>query len=61
VKKSTKFGKIFGAYAKRKSIELNVLRFVYDGQRVSADSTPESLDMDDNDQLDAMLEQVGGC
>jgi len=60
VKTSTKMGKVFGAFAKRKGVESAAMRFIYDGRRVANDETPESLDMEDQDQVDCFLEQTGG-
>ena len=32
-------------------------RFLYDGNRVQADDTPISLDMEDGDTIDVMIER----
>ncbi|TCD63789.1 hypothetical protein EIP91_004940 [Steccherinum ochraceum] len=34
--------------------------FLYDGERVQEHDTPSSLNMEDNDTIDVMVEQVGG-
>ena len=47
-------------YASRKGVESTTLRFLVDGERVQPDDTPGSLDLDDQDQIDCMLEQSGG-
>lgn len=60
VKKTTLMGKIFDAYSKRKSVPISALRFMLDGERIQADATPESLDLEDKDQIDVFLEQTGG-
>lgn len=60
VRPSTKFGKVFEAYCQRKALQPNMVRFLIDGERIRADQTPEDLDMDDGDCIDAMMEQVGG-
>ena len=60
VKPSTNMGKIFDAYAKRRGIEKSTLRFMLDGRRVLDADTPESLDLQDLDQIDCLLEQIGG-
>lgn len=60
VKKSTKMSKIFDAYASRKGVSVEVLRFMLDGKRIKADDTPKMLEMDDNDQIDVVLLQEGG-
>ena len=53
--------KIFEAYAQRRGVAANALRFMLDGQRVTENQTPDELDIQDGDQLDAVTEQVGGC
>ena len=47
-------------YASRKGVDSTTLRFLVDGERVQPDDTPGSLDLDDQDQIDCMLEQSGG-
>ena len=61
VKKTTKMEKVFMTYAQRRGVQPSSLRFLYDGDRILATQTPESLDMEDQDQIDCMLEQQGGC
>jgi len=36
------------------------LRFFMDGDRIREDDTPETLKLEDGDQIDCMLEQTGG-
>ena len=36
------------------------VRFVYDGNRLNPTDTPNSLEMEDGDAIDAFLEQIGG-
>eukprot|EP00924_Labyrinthula_sp_SR-Ha-C_P012693 augustus_masked-scaffold_67-processed-gene-0.18-mRNA-1 protein AED:0.06 eAED:0.06 QI:0/-1/0/1/-1/1/1/0/117 len=60
VKKKTKMGKIFEAYAQRNSLNKNALRFLLDGDRLNEEDTPEGLDLEDKDQIDVVLEQTGG-
>lgn len=60
VKKSTKMSKIFEAYASRIGVATNNLRFLLDGKKIEANSTPKMEEMEENDQIDVVLEQVGG-
>jgi small ubiquitin-related modifier len=60
VKKNTKFSKIFDAYCNKKSLAKDQLRFLQDGVRINGDTTPEELDMEDGDCIEAMMQQVGG-
>jgi small ubiquitin-related modifier len=36
------------------------VRFSFDGNRLNPDATPNDLDMEDQDTIDAMVEQTGG-
>lgn len=60
IKKTTKLSKLFDAYTSRKDLKPDSIKFLFDGNRLSGDQTPESLDMEDNDVIDAMLTQTGG-
>lgn len=52
--------KVFTTYAHRKGVDVSALRFLLDGERIKDDQTPKTLELEDNDQIDCMLEQVGG-
>jgi len=60
IKRSTKLSKLQGAYANKVGKDVGSIRFLYDGTRINDDDTPSSLDMEDNDTIDVMVEQVGG-
>jgi len=60
IKRNTKLSKLQGAYANKVGKDVNTIRFLYDGNRINEDDTPASLDMEDNDTIDVMVEQVGG-
>ena len=61
VKKTTKMVKIFETYASRRGVQAGSLRFLLDGERIDKDQTPKMLEMEDQDQIDCFLYQVGGC
>ncbi|KAF8633118.1 hypothetical protein AX15_001499 [Amanita polypyramis BW_CC] len=60
IKRSTKLSKLQGAYANKVGKDVGSIRFLYDGVRIQDDDTPASLDMEDGDTIDVMVEQVGG-
>ncbi|KAF4565442.1 hypothetical protein EYR40_002477 [Pleurotus pulmonarius] len=60
VKANTPFKKIFEAAENRFSKDPGTFKFTYDGQRIQPDESPASLGMEDGDQIDANLEQLGG-
>ena len=52
--------KIFDVYFARKGIDPQTMRLTFDGIRVTPESTPKMLEMEDGDQIDASLVQTGG-
>lgn len=50
--------KIFKIYATKLGRDVTSFRFLIDGQRIDNHQTPKMLDLEENDQIDAMLEQV---
>ncbi|EEC47933.1 small ubiquitin-like modifier [Phaeodactylum tricornutum CCAP 1055/1] len=60
IKKTTKMQKVFETYATRKGVQVNSLRFLLDGDRITPDQTPKMLELEDQDQIDCVLEQTGG-
>ena len=59
VRAQTKMYKVFDAYATRKGVSRDALRFLLDGGMVDDFITPQRLELEDGDQIDAMLEQRG--
>lgn len=60
VKANMGFSKIFAAAEKRFGKEPGTFKFTFEGNRIQKEDTPASLGMEDGDQIDAFLEQVGG-
>ena len=55
VKKGTAMKKIMQAFADRKGVSLEVLRFTIDGTRVNAEDTPMMLSRVDGDLIEVMM------
>jgi small ubiquitin-related modifier len=60
VKKDAPMHKIFQAYAAQIGTQASQLKFIYDGERLKETDSPKMLEMEDNDEIQAVLEQVGG-
>ncbi|GFZ13469.1 Small ubiquitin-related modifier like [Actinidia chinensis var. chinensis] len=60
IKRSTQLRKLMTAYCDRQSVELSSIAFLFDGRRLRAEQTPDELEMEDGDEIDAMLHQTGG-
>ncbi|KAH7818210.1 putative small ubiquitin-related modifier [Monocercomonoides exilis] len=61
IKRSTPLKKLMAAYCSRENLIPSSVRFMLDGTRVNPTDTPEKLDMEDGDMIDAEVEQTGGC
>eukprot|EP00922_Rhytidocystis_sp_ex-Travisia-forbesii_P015658 GHVS01023371.1.p1 GENE.GHVS01023371.1~~GHVS01023371.1.p1 ORF type:complete len:156 (-),score=61.61 GHVS01023371.1:819-1286(-) len=60
IKKRTKLDKLMNAYCNRLGQSPDAVRFLFDGERVKGDKTPDELGIEDGDVIDAMVQQVGG-
>jgi len=60
VKKTTQFRKVMTAYCRKVGADFDSVRFLFDGTRIRPDQTPQELDMEDEDEIDAMVSQTGG-
>lgn len=75
IKRSTKLEKLMKAFCERQGKDLNTVRFLYDGDRVTQNDSPDTvcashwhsarsnmlqLGMDDGDTLEVHQEQIGG-
>ncbi|CAN8252894.1 unnamed protein product [Cochlearia groenlandica] len=61
IKKNTQLKKLMNAYCDRQSADYNSIVFLFDGRRARPEQTPDQLEMEDGDEIDAMLHQTGGC
>jgi len=59
VKSTTKMELVFNTYAARKGVRASALRFLLVGERVNPDHTPDSLQLQNEDQINVLLEQQG--
>ncbi|CAA3018041.1 small ubiquitin-related modifier 1-like [Olea europaea subsp. europaea] len=59
-KRRTQMKKLMNAYCERQSIDFNSIAFLFDGRCLCAEQTPDELEMEDGDEIDAMLHQAGG-
>lgn len=61
VRKTTPFSKVFDVFCQKKCHNRASMRFLFDGIRVPDTQTPEGLELEDGDSIDAVIEQVGGA
>jgi len=60
IKKKTQLKKLMEAYCARQSLQMEQIRFLFKGNRFRDSQTPDELEMEDDDVIDAIqLLQVG--
>uniref|UniRef100_A0A8D9EB76 Small ubiquitin-related modifier 3 n=1 Tax=Cacopsylla melanoneura TaxID=428564 RepID=A0A8D9EB76_9HEMI len=59
IRKETPLIKLMNAYCKTCNLDLNLLRFRFDGDCVSKLDTPKKMKMEDGDVLEIFQEQEG--
>ncbi|EUD68182.1 hypothetical protein C922_01200 [Plasmodium inui San Antonio 1] len=60
IKRKTKLEKLMEVYCNRLGQSMEAVRFLYDGDRIHGDNTPDQLGIEDGDVIDAMVQQTGG-
>ncbi|CAM9830566.1 unnamed protein product, partial [Ectocarpus fasciculatus] len=60
VHSTTAMSNVIGTYCKRKGVSTSAVRFLLEGRGVGHDETVASLELEDEDQIDAILIQSGG-
>lgn len=60
IKRTTPMRRLMEAFCKRQGKSMDTIRFLIDGARVGPDNTPDLLELEDGDVIEAHREQVGG-
>ncbi|KAK9933199.1 hypothetical protein M0R45_020402 [Rubus argutus] len=60
IRKTARLYKLMDAFCTRNSQDPKTLAFLFDGRRIKQEQTPDELEMEDGDEIDAMLHQTGG-
>jgi len=62
LKRHNKLGKLIKSYCQANSVsDPRSIRFLFDGTRINDEDTPETLEMENDDRIDVMVEQLGGA
>jgi small ubiquitin-related modifier len=48
------------AFCQRQGVAMESVRFLFDGNRIRENQTPNELEMEDGDSIDVVVAQVGG-
>lgn len=57
IKKSTRFEKLFKTYQQKYNLtEAKNIRFVFEGETIQGDQTPENLGLKDQDTIECVVE-----
>ncbi|XP_023212758.1 small ubiquitin-related modifier 3-like [Centruroides vittatus] len=60
IKKHTPLRKLMSTYCDRAGLNVQNVRFRFDGQPISETDTPAGLEMEDEDTIDVFQQQTGG-
>lgn len=60
VKSATALGRLKRSYCSKLGFQVDELRFVFDGHRITDDDTPKSLGMINDDVIEIYQERTGG-
>ncbi|XP_050532253.1 small ubiquitin-related modifier-like [Daktulosphaira vitifoliae] len=60
VKSATSLGRLKRSYCSKMGFQVEELRFVFDGHRITDDDTPKSLGMINDDVIEIYQERTGG-
>lgn len=60
VKSATTLGRLKRSYCSKLGFQVDELRFVFDGHRITDDDTPKSLGMMNDDVIEIYQERTGG-
>lgn len=58
IKRNTQLKRLMEAFAKRQGKSMDSIRFLCDGERINGDQTPDDLDLEDGDVIEAHQQQV---
>ena len=61
IRRNTALKKLMDAYCKKQGVNRQSVRFLFDGAPLDESKTPDDLEMENDDVIDAMIEQTGGC
>lgn len=59
IRRTTKMGKVFKAFAERKGVDERELRYTIDGERINPEDTPIDLGLQDEDVIEVIRPMIG--
>ncbi|CAD8150318.1 unnamed protein product [Paramecium pentaurelia] len=60
LKQKKRHKKLMDAYCSRQNINIQNVRFLFDGERILETQTPVDIGMKTGDEIDVVIKQVGG-
>ncbi|KAJ3215574.1 Small ubiquitin- modifier 1 [Dinochytrium kinnereticum] len=61
IKRSTPLQRLMDAYVAKTGVDSKTIRFLVDGSRIQGTQTPDELELEDGDQIETAVQQLGGC
>ncbi|KAJ3103691.1 Small ubiquitin- modifier 1 [Phlyctochytrium planicorne] len=60
IKRSTPLQRLMDAYISKTGVDPKTVRFLVDGNRIQGHQTPDDLELEDGDQIETAVQQLGG-
>ncbi|GMN51658.1 hypothetical protein TIFTF001_020821 [Ficus carica] len=60
IKRTSEMETLMRIYCEKMSLQLKTVAFFIDGRNIKPHNTPEQLEMEDGDEIDVFLHQLGG-
>lgn len=62
IKQTTRFEKLFKTYLQKYNLlDSKAVRFIYEGETIQPDQSPESIGLKDQETIECVIEQEGGA
>ncbi|KAL0886857.1 hypothetical protein Bca101_010840 [Brassica carinata] len=60
IKRDVELRKMMEAFSHRVGKQMSAFVFLFDGIRIKPNQTPNELDLEEGDEIDALVHQIGG-
>lgn len=60
IRSTTPLAKLFQRYCERNNIKIETVSFLFNGNKINHEDCPKKLNMKDMDEIQCVLNQVGG-
>ncbi|KAK3414724.1 hypothetical protein EUGRSUZ_H00049 [Eucalyptus grandis] len=60
INRTARLSRLFNIYCERRQLDVQTVQFLYEGNRITGNQTPQALGLEDGAELCAFVHQTGG-